>query len=310
MTRTLAGLAVALGWLAADVGTARAQFGYHPGVAFSVGGKHFRVTGVVGGWSGVVAPGYYSWGTPYWYAGPGWWQAPVVVFPPPTVVVLQQPVVVRQPVVVPLEAFDPARSDPAAAARVDAKVKAGELLAIHPQAKPAEPAKPAAVRPPEPVVPNEPKARVAFEVGRAREAFAAGQYGRAAERLADAIVADPAAPLPYFLLAQARTARGEYAEAVAAIRDGMRRAPDWPASGFNPKEFYGPAAAQFDRHLADLREATYAAPDDPAVGFLLGYHLWFLGEKGEAVKLFRRASRQARDNGIIERFLIEADGKS
>lgn len=311
MTRTLAGLAVALAWLVTDAEPARAQFGYRPGVAFSLGGKHVRVTGVVGGWSGAAAPGY-AWGAPYWAAGPTWWQAPVVVAPP-TIVVVPQPVIVRQPVVVPLEAFDPPpREDPQAAARVEAKVRAGELVAIRPQANPVRPAaaaEPAKPRPAEPVVPNEPKARAAFEVARAREAFAEGWYGRAAERLADAVAADPAAPLPYFLLAQARTARGEYAEAVAAIRDGMRRAPDWPASGFNLKEVYGPGAA-FDRHLADLREAADADPDDPAVGFLLGYHLWFLGEKAEAVKRFRKATKQARDNGIIERFLIEADGKS
>lgn len=333
MTRTLAGLAVVFAWLALDAGDVRAQFGYagtRGGVGFTFGGKNLRVTGVVGGWSGYAVPGYgypvvpgyavpgYSWGAPYWVAAPGWWQAPVIVAPPPpTVFVLQQPVVVRQPVVVPLEAFDPPpREDPRAAARVDAKVRAGELMAIRPKAnavRPAaavEPVPPPVPRRPEPVVPNEPKARAAFEVARAREAFEVGEYGRAAERLADAIAADPAAPLPYFLLAQARTARGEYAEAVAAVRDGMRRAPDWPASGFNLKAVYGPTAAAFDRHLAELREAADADPDDPAVGFLLGYHQWFLGDKIEAVKRFRKATRQARDNGIIERFLVEADGKS
>ena len=320
MKRTLAGLVVGLTWLALDAGTARAQFGFAPvgytgyrtGVGFSVGGKHLHVTGFVGGWSGVVAPawGPACWAAPYWAGGPGWWQAPVVVVPP-TVVVVQRPAVV------PLAAFDPPvreEPDPFAAARVDAKVRRGELVAIRPQgnaAKPADVAKPVVVPPPAPVeVPAEPKARAAFEVARAREAFAAGQYGRAAERLADATAADPAAPLPYFLLAQARTARGEYAEAVAAIRDGMRRAPDWPAAGFNLKEFYGPTVAKFDGHLADLREAAALDPDDPAVGFLLGYHLWFLGEKAEAVKLFLKATKQVRDNGVIERFLVEADGKS
>ena len=46
-----------------------------------------------------------------------------------------------------------------------------------------------------------------------------------------------------------------------------------------------------------------------ALGFLLGYHLWFLGEKAEAVKLFKRASRQVKDRTLIERFLAEAEGK-
>lgn len=317
MTRTLAGLAVAVGWLAADADEARAQFGYagyHSGVGFSFSGKRFRVIGVVGGWSGVVTPAYSPWGGPCWAGGPVWWPTPVVGTPPPAVLVLQAPVAVRQPIVVPLEAFDPpTREDHAASARVEAKVRSGELVAIRPKPNPVRPVaavEPARPRQPEWVVPNEPKTRAVFEVARAQEAFEEGQYGRAAERLTDAIAADPVTPVPYFLLAQARTARGEYAEAVAAIRDGLRRAPDWPTSGYNLRAIYGPAAARLDRHVAELREAADAAPDDPTVGFLLGYHLWFLGERVEAVKHLRRASRWARDNGIIERFLVEADGKS
>jgi predicted Zn-dependent protease len=163
---------------------------------------------------------------------------------------------------------------------------------------------------PEPTeVPKEPKPRAAFEVTQAKAAFAAGEYGRAAERLADAIAASPEEPLAYFLLAQARTARGEYAAAVAAIRDGMRRAPDWPATTFRLKELYGPNAAAFDEHLAELKQAAAAAPTDPTLGFLLGYHLWFLGEKAEAVRLFKRSSRQVKDRGLIEHYLAEAEGK-
>ena len=116
--------------------------------------------------------------------------------------------------------------------------------------------------------------------------------------------ADPASPRLHFLLAQARTARGDYAGAVAAIRDGMRRAPDWPAQKFDPRALYGPDAARFDAHLAELQRACALDPADPTVGFLLGYHLWFLGEKAEAVKLFRRAAKQVKDGVVIERFLV------
>ena len=78
---------------------------------------------------------------------------------------------------------------------------------------------------------------------------------------------------------------------------------------FNLKELYGPNAAAFGEHLGELRQAAAADPADPTAGFLLGYHLWFLGETAEAVRLFKRAARQANDNGVIERFLVEAEGK-
>jgi hypothetical protein len=323
--------------LLADGGPARGQvvlgpvgytgWGHRGGVGFAFGGPKYIVTGVVTG--GVVAP---LWGPafgPWGYHG-GPWVPPVVIGPSVVVVGYTAPApsggfyggfgsagLYREP-------EPPPGPDPLARAKVDAAVQRGDLLMVRPNGggvraagapapRPAEPPAGFARQPgfaPEPAeVPADPKKRAAFEITRAREAFAAGQYGRAAERLADAAAAAPDEPLAYFLLAQARTARGEYAEAVAAIRDGMRRAPDWPAAAFDPKEFYGPNAAAFDEHLAELKKAAAADPADPTLGFLLGYHLWFLGEKAEAVKLFKRAAKQVKDAGIIERFLREAEGK-
>ena len=157
--------------------------------------------------------------------------------------------------------------------------------------------------------PKEARALAIFEVSRARSAFAAEQYGRAGERLAAAIAANPDDPVPYFLLAQAHVAAGDYIEAVAAIRDGMKRDPDWPASGFRLREIYGKAPARLDAHFGELRRAAAANPDDPTLEFLLGYHLWFLGEKADAAKLFRRAVEKLKEPGIVERFLLEADGR-
>src|SRR5438093_354088 len=58
----------------------------------------------------------------------------------------------------------------------------------------------------------DPAAEAARLVRRAREAFAAEQYGRAVERLDAAIAARPDDPLPYFLKAQAQFAAGQYAD--------------------------------------------------------------------------------------------------
>ncbi len=330
MLAVLGGLA-----LVAGGGPARGQVVFGPagwdhrgGVGFAFGGKKFAVVGVIGG-TGLVAPAWGSAFGPWGYYGP--WGPPVVVAPSVVVIGYTTPApryggfgggfgsagLFREP-----RAEPPPAPDPFARAKVDAAVQRGDLLVVRPNGggvaggpapRPAPPAgfaRQPGFAPGPADVPKDPKKRAAVEIARAREAFAAGEYGRAAERLAEAVAASPDEPLAYFLLAQARTARGEYAEAVAAIRDGMRHAPDWPATTFNLKELYGPNAAAFDEHLAELKKAAAAEPNDPTLGFLLGYHLWFLGEKTEAVKLFRRAAQRVKDAGVIERFLREAEGKT
>jgi Tfp pilus assembly protein PilF len=326
--------------LLADAGPAWGQVWFGPagyggwgprgGVGFAFSGRRFVVSGFVGGGSGVIAPG---WGPAL---GPwGYFGGPVNVVGTQPVVVVGHATPAPQfgrgfgggfgrfdrPTEWEPEPVPPPAHDPLAAARVDEAVRRGDLLVIRPNGggvpalpRPADPPpgfarQPGGFAPDPATVPKDPRQRAVFEVNRAREAFPVGEYGRAAERLADAIAASPDDPLAYFLLAQARTARGDYAGAVAAIRDGMRRAPDWPAATFNLKELYGPNAAAFDEHLAGLRKAAAADPNDPTLSFLLGYHLWFLGERAEAVKLFRRAANRVKDNEIIERFLLEAEGK-
>jgi Flp pilus assembly protein TadD len=113
--------------------------------------------------------------------------------------------------------------------------------------------------------------------------------------------------VPHFLKAQARFAAGQYADAVAGIREGVKLAPDWPAGEFKPRELYGASPERFDAHLAELRQAVRDNPADPALAFLLGYQLWFAGERAEAVKLFRDAAKRGRDGTVIERFLREAE---
>jgi len=275
------------------------------------------------GWN----PYYYA---PQYYSPPIFYSAPqVLVFPAGGIVVGANnnpnawnppAIAARQP--------DPAPVAVAKApAKVDAAVLRGDLLVVRPNGEGVRPGvapepkpEPAPMKPlagfarevppaPEAPPPADPKARAAFEVTKAKDAFAASEYGRAAERLADAIKAAPNESLPYFLLAQACTARGEYAAAVAAIKDGFRRDPDWPAATFKLKAIYGANAAALEEHLADLTKAAAAEPDNPTLGFLAGYHQWFLGQTADAVRLFKKASKQVKDNGVIERFLLEAEGK-
>ena len=153
-----------------------------------------------------------------------------------------------------------------------------------------------------------PRDEAARQVGLGRQAFAAGEYGRALERFRRAAEVRPADPLPHFLAAQALFAMGKYREAVASIAAGVKLAPDWPASRFRPRDLYGPNAEAYNNHLRELRDALAARPDDPALLFLLGYQMWFDGQRDQARLLFERAAKRARDPAPIEPFLKDEGG--
>ncbi len=134
--------------------------------------------------------------------------------------------------------------------------------------------------------------------------FAAGDYGRAAENFARAMAADPADARTYFLQAQAKFAAGQYAEAVARIRDGLARDPKWPAAKFDPTELYGDHPERFFLHLFALKKANAETPNQATLEFLLGYQLWFSGDKAEADKLFRAAEKRLAAPGPIALFKL------
>jgi tetratricopeptide (TPR) repeat protein len=135
-----------------------------------------------------------------------------------------------------------------------------------------------------------------------RIAFAAGEYGKAAEQFDRAIAADPKAAVPHFLKAQSAFAAGRYTDAVAAIRAGLALDPDWPTGTFDPKEPYGTNVAAFAAHIAELRKVAAAAPGEATLEFLLGYELWFVGEKVEARKWFNAAAKRLTVPGPIALF--------
>jgi hypothetical protein len=125
-----------------------------------------------------------------------------------------------------------------------------------------------------------------------RESFAAGEYGKAGDLFDRAAGANPKAAGPRFLRAQAAFAAGSYADAVTAIRAGLLIDPAWPAGTFDPKEPYGVNPGAFAAHLAELRKVAAANPGEAALEFLLGYQLWFVGEKVEARKWFGAAEKR------------------
>ncbi|HEY1192123.1 MAG TPA: hypothetical protein VGE74_31130, partial [Gemmata sp.] len=337
MTRLILAAGAVLGL--AELAPARAQFAYGPAYGFggysyssrsrfgfSFGGPHLRVSGFAGGYS--FRSGY--------FAGP---LVPVAPFGPFGPIGLAPavpgpfgfgpgwngfgpPVIIAPPIVIGGN-FGPAEPEGAAGAvppRNDAVllprgVKETDFFVIAPKrttvpevTRVAEVRpKPAAVFDPfkapvklakDPADPD-PKKEAARQIALARTAFAVEDYGRAADHFASASAADAADARTYFLDAQARFAAGQFAEAVALLRDGLARDPKWPAAAFDPAELYAGRADLYAAHLAALKKAVADNPGQPVLEFLLGYQLWFGGEKAEAAKLFRAAEKRLTAPGPI-----------
>jgi hypothetical protein len=303
---------------------------FRSGFGFSVVGPRFRVNAFSGGFvrrsaffgapvfGFPVAPvGFFNPFAPVvvGFGGPfigGWGPA----FGPPVVAV---PVPVPVPVAVGPPPDDP---NPAANAQLLPRgARDGDFFVIAPKKGLAFPAEkvavpkmpaPAAVPGPfKPVVPvkaevadPDPKKELARLLKLAQESFATGDYGRAAEHAERAIAVDPAGAWAYFLLGQAKFASGQYVDAAAHIREGLVRDPKWPAAAFNPPDLYGDRPERFVLHLLALKKAMADVPDQATLEFLLGYELWFSGEKAEADKLFRAAEKRLPDPGPIALFKL------
>jgi hypothetical protein len=308
MRRSLLEVLAACGWATPAVAQPffpgppgwRGGFAYHPVFGYGFPGKPFvRVV-----W---VAP------------------LPAVVVIPPSVVVIPPPLVVV------VGGAVPAGPEPLRQARDDELprgAKPGDFVVIRPggravaggrvvpeldkivKPQPLEPpapdpfaARPApAVEKPE----ADPAAEAARQVRLAKAAFAAEEYAAAADHLTRATRVKPDDPLPHFLLAQVRFTSGRYTDAVAAIEAGLKLAPNWPANDFRPRELYGPHPERFDAHLAVLRKAAAANPDDAGLAFLLGYQLWFNGDQPAAVEQFRKAAGKGQAPAVVAAFLRAA----
>jgi hypothetical protein len=149
--------------------------------------------------------------------------------------------------------------------------------------RPVEPELP----PAGPLPPAVPEGATLVERGRA--AFAAGQYGRAADHFRRAAT-DAANPVPSFLLIQTLIALDKYSTAAETAAAAVERFPGWTALTVRPLDLYAEQAANYASDLKRLEETRAAHPDDPVLLFLAGHTLWFDGRKDEARTLFRRAA--------------------
>jgi hypothetical protein len=137
-----------------------------------------------------------------------------------------------------------------------------------------------------------------------RKAFADGQFGRALELFRRAAEITPNEPSAHYLISQAQFALGKYREAVSAIAAGMALRADWSEARFKSRDLYWKTPAAFDEHLAVLRKAVEAFPDDPALNFLLGHQLWFDGKHEEATPLIQKARAIGKDRTPAADFVL------
>jgi hypothetical protein len=313
-------LTVSLAW----AGEARAQFVppyyYYPyyssgygygqsGVGFAYLGRRFSVYGFFGGLSGAVSRNYAL--DVY---------APAVVVPAPPIVLRPVPVFAqgeprrgrdRRPTLeeeiagIDLDLVEPKKPAP--------RPSVPDTPAPDPAVRPKEIPPPKEVTPPKPKEPppeTGPKAESARLVKLGQAFFSAEAFGVAAHRFRQATLADPKGARAHFLLAQTWFALGKYRDAVDSIHAGMKLHKNWPKAPFQPRiDLYAGIETSLDEQLERLRAAVKAAPDQPALKFLLGYQLWFddrPGSREEAVVLFRQARVLAPDRTFIDQFLAAA----
>ena len=332
MTRSLAAFAL----LFAGTSPVSAQFYYGPGFGggftyrssygFSARGPGFHFSAYSRSfYSGPLVPYYYGWAPPTvggW--GPGYGNP--FFLPPPGF----DPAVVPVANVVPANPFPvPIRN---ANAVLPVGARPGEFLVITPKGTSTRSGSEGTISPmvdrvappPERPVPpafrfdpladrrvlgktdvpeRDPAAEAVRQVKQAREAFAIQEYGDAVEHLDRALRSKPDDAPALFLKGQAQFAAGQYAESVVNIQAGLKLAPNWPESDFKPKHLYGRLPVQFDVHVAELRKAVAANPNEVPLQFLLAYQLWFGGDRAEAKQIFRALEARLKDISAVEPFL-------
>lgn len=299
MRTLVAALVVLLGASSASAQCFAPGFGW--GFGFAGPRAHFGV------WGGPVYPPVWGWGYGHTYSAvyvnPWAFAPPVMPVPlPPTpgVFTLEDPPVTGGVDLVALrdKLARERDAEQAKKAKVDAAVKNGEFVVFEPGKLP-----PKRADVPPAKIPDSPKAPAPSPLQQGQAAFDAGELGRATERFSAAVAAAPKLGDAHFQLAQVRMARGQYAEAVDAIRAGMKAVPDWANKPFRTSDLYLTQPKRFATDVADLKAATEANPADSTLAFLYAHHLWFSGEKPAAAELFRKLDGKVKDKELIAPFL-------
>jgi hypothetical protein len=247
------------------------------------------------------------------YPPPAWPSASVMYPYPAGMVVLSRPAPVIDPLMLPLPTTRPVQPGggppgnfiPPPVNR-PAVPEENPPPPAKPPEKKAEPEKkprPRREAPRRPLPEEDPQGENARLLEAGKAAFAAAEYGRAADCFGRAVAIAPREPLAHFLFSQTLFTQGKYPAAVDALVAGLAVAPDWPTKPFRPLDLYGANVADYSEHLRRLADALREHPDDPDLLFLDACQLWFDGRRDEARLLFERARRRGANPLAIDSFL-------
>jgi tetratricopeptide (TPR) repeat protein len=98
----------------------------------------------------------------------------------------------------------------------------------------------------------------------------------------------------------------QYAAAAAAVEQGLHFIPEWPSTKGDLRKHFADAAV-YQLLFEDLRAAAAREPNDAPVQFLLGYHLFFTGQRDAAKAYFERALKLDARHAGAARMLEEYD---
>lgn len=271
--------------------------GWHVGIGYGSGWSYYF--GLNLGWYcgyDYVRPTY------GWWRWPCWWPEPVTVAYVPYGFYVDRPVVLVEEVPVYVEREVPVYVEREVPVYVDgsggAVVTTGEAPSAEVRTSGLEPAVPAPPEQPEAEGQEEPEppfdATTERYLREGSQAFAEGEYGKAAEAFRMAVAASPNAAAPRFAFGQALVATGDYAYAARILRSAVLMEPAiLKAPGSIVGVYRDPA--EFDRVLGLLRRASLERPDDPDLLFLVGYQQYVSGDPQAKVSFDRLAERFPED---------------
>ena len=141
--------------------------------------------------------------------------------------------------------------------------------------------------------------------GRARAAFAQGDYRNATYLAAHATVDEPRNPKTHLLYSLGMFAMGEYRGAAMESHAvvALGKTPDWPTV----YEFYG-NVEPYTTQLRALEKYVHDNPSSPEGRFLLGFHYLMDGHPNEAKDELLKALKLAPRDRLAAQLLKEAGG--
>jgi len=117
--------------------------------------------------------------------------------------------------------------------------------------------------------------------------FKRGEYTEAVEAFKKAVQEDPGAAVPKFALGEALFATGDFHYAAYNLEKGLEIAPSWVEQTIDRRELYG-NPADFETHMAVVRQYLEEHPYDAAAYFCLAYNAYFSSAFDEADAAFRK----------------------